>query len=122
MLFSAFCSSKWVHDLIPYGAEANPVDTALNYNLVQAGRRKECPFFSAPWYRPANEFSVNKKEPITPDMIYRICVKFAHEGRNLSDLRTALLFVLGFNGLFRINELLDLQAWDIFIRDDHLEN
>ena len=54
-------------------------------------------------------------------MIHRICVKFAHEGSNLSDLRTALLFVLGFNGLFRINELLDLQASDILLHDDHLE-
>ena len=54
-------------------------------------------------------------------MIYSICVKFAHEGSNLSDLRTALLFVLGFNGLFRINELLDLQASDILIHNDHLE-
>jgi len=54
-------------------------------------------------------------------MIYRICVKFAHEGSNLSDLRMALLFVLGFNGLFRIYELLDLQALDILIHHHHLE-
>ena len=87
---SAFCALKLVHDLIPYGAQGNPVDTALNHNLVQASKRV--------FRRP-----VNKKEPITPDMIHRICVKFAHEGSNLSDLRTALLFVVGFNGLFRIN-------------------
>ena len=95
---SAFCALKWVHDLIPYGAQGNQVDTALpplNHNLVQASKR----VFSRP---------VNKKEPITPDMIHRICVKFVHEGSNLSDLRTALPFVFGFNGLFRINELLDL--------------
>ena len=108
VLLSAFCALKWVHDLIPYGAQGNPVDTALNHNLVQASKR----VFSRP---------VNKKEPITPDMICSICVKFAHEGSNLSDLRTALLFVLGFNGLFRINELLDLQASDILIHNDHLE-
>ena len=54
-------------------------------------------------------------------MIYRICVQFAHEGSNLRDLRTALLFVLGFYGLFRINELLDVQASDILVHDDHLE-
>ena len=64
---------------------------------------------------------VNKKEPIAPDMIHRICVHFAHEGSNLRDLRTALLFVLGFYGLFRINELLDVQALDILVHDDHLE-
>lgn len=108
VVLSAFCALKWVHDLIPHGAQGNPVDTALNHNLVQASKR----MFSRP---------VNKKEPITPDMIRRICVKFAHEGSNLSGLRTALLFVLGFNGLFRINELLDLQASDILVHDDHLE-
>ena len=104
----AFCALKWVHDLIPYGAQGNPVDTALNRNLVQASKRA----FSRP---------VNKKEPITPDMMYRICVQFAHEGSNLRDLRTALLFVLGFYGLFRINELLDVRASDILVHDDHLE-
>ena len=72
---SAFCALKWVHDLIPCGAQGNPVDTALNHNLVQASKG----VFSRP---------VNKKEPITPDMIHRICVKFAHEGSNLSDLLT----------------------------------
>ena len=108
VVLSAFCALKWVHDLIPYGAQANPVHTALNHNLVQASKR----VFSRP---------VNKKAPITPDMIYHICVKFAHEGSTLSDLRTTLLFVLGFNGLFRINDLLDLQAPDILIPDDHLE-
>ena len=107
VVLSAFCAAlKWVHDLIPHGAQGNPVDTALNHNLVQASKR----MFSRP---------VNKKEPITPGMIYRICVEFAHEGNNLSDLRTALLFVLGFNGLLRINELLDLQASDILVHDDH---
>ena len=76
--------------------------------MVQATKRA----FSRP---------VNKKETITPDTIYRICVQFAHEGSNLKDLRTALLFVLGFYGLFRINELLDVQPSDILVHDDHLQ-
>ena len=95
-----YCAFKWVHDVIPYGAHGNAVDTALNHSLVQASKQA----FSRP---------VNKKKPITPDMIYRIYVHFAHEGSNLRDLRTALLFVLGFYGLLRINELLDVQASDI---------
>ena len=53
VVLSSFCAFKWVHDLIPYGAQGNPVDTALNQNLVQATKRA----FSRP---------VNKKEPITP--------------------------------------------------------
>jgi len=55
-LLSAFCALKWVHDFIPYGAQANLVDNALIDNLVQASKR----VFSR---------HVSKKEPITPDMI-----------------------------------------------------
>ena len=47
-----------------------PVETALNNNLAQGSKR----VFSRP---------VNKEEPITPDMICRICVQLAHEGSNL---------------------------------------
>ena len=54
-------------------------------------------------------------------MIRRICIKFAYEGRNVSGLRTVLIFVLGFYGLFRVNELLDIQASDIVVFDHHLE-
>ena len=36
-------------------------------------------------------------------------------------MRTALIFGLGFNGLFRISELLDLQATDITTHEGHLE-
>ena len=108
VVLSAFCALKWVHDLIPYGIQGNPVDSALSRNIVEASKR----VFSRP---------VRKKEPITPDMIRRICIKFAYEGCNLSGLRTALIFVLGFYGLFRVNELLDIQASDIVVFDDHLE-
>lgn len=83
-------------------------DTGLNRNLVQASKRA----FSRP---------VNKKEPITPDMIRRICAQFAHDGSNLSDLCTALMFVLGCYSFFRINELMNVQGLDILVHDDHLE-
>jgi len=54
-------------------------------------------------------------------MIYRICLVFARVDSNLKDLRSALLFVLGFHGLFRISELLDLQAVDFTIHTEYLE-
>ena len=53
VVLSAFCTLTWVHDLIPHGAQGNPVDTALNHNLAQASKR----MFSRP---------VNKKEPLPP--------------------------------------------------------
>ena len=108
VLSSSFSALKWVHDIILHGPLGNPVDTTLSRNIIEASKR----LFSRP---------INKKEPVTPDMIYRICLVFAHVDSNLKDLHSALLFVLGFHGLFRISELLDLQAVDFTIHTEYLE-
>ena len=108
VLSLAFSALKWVHDIIPHGPLGNPVDTTLSRNIIEASKR----LFSR---------SINKKEPVTPDMIYRICLVFARVDSNLKDLRSALLFALGFHGLFRISELLDLQAVDFTIHTEYLE-
>ena len=97
-----------MHDIIPHGPLGNPVDTTLSRNIVEASKR----LFSTP---------IKKKEPVTPDMIYRICLVFARVDSSLKDLRSALLFVLGFHGLFGISELLDLQAVDVTIHNEYLE-
>lgn len=107
-LLGLFSALKWVHDIIPHGPLDNPVDTTLSRNIIEASKR----LFSR---------SIIKKEPVTPDMIYRICLVFARVDSNLKDLRSALLFVLGFHGLFRISELLDLQAVDFTIHTEYLE-
>ena len=97
-----------MHDIFPHGPLGNPVDTTLSRNIIEASKR----LFSR---------SINKKEPVTPDMIYRICLVFARVDSDLKELRSALLFVLGFHGLFRISELLDLQAVDFTIHTEYLE-
>ena len=107
-LLGLFSALKWVHDIIPHGPLGNPVDTTLSRNIIEASKR-------------LLSRSINKKEPVTPDMIYRICLVFARVDSNLKDLRPALLFVLGFHGLFRISELLDLQAVDFTIHTEYLE-
>ena len=91
VLSLAFSALKWVHDIIPHGPLGNPVDTTLSRNIIEASKR----LFT-------NSRSINKKEPVTPDMIYRICLVFARVDSNLKDLRSALLFALAFHGLFRI--------------------
>ena len=80
IVFSTFCALKWIHELIPYGPQGNPVDTAISRNIVEASKR----VFKRP---------VTKKESITPDMIYHICSKFARDSSSVSDLRAALIFV-----------------------------
>ena len=68
--------------------------TADRENIVESSKR----LFSRP---------IKKKEPVTPSMIFRICSSFAQMDSNLKDLRSALLFVLGFYGLFRISEFIN---------------
>ena len=36
VVLSAFCALKWVHDLIPYGIQGNPVESR---NIVEASKR-----------------------------------------------------------------------------------
>jgi hypothetical protein len=54
-----------------------------------------------------------KKEPISTSTITKVCQQFAGPSCTLKGLRTALIFPLGFTGLFRVNELLDIKAQDI---------
>ena len=43
-----------------------------------------------------------KKEPVTPDMILKICEKFTSVNANLSDLRTATICVTAYAGFFAL--------------------
>ena len=103
VLSLAFSALKWVHDIILQGPLGNTVDTTFSRNIIEASKR----LFGTP---------IKKKEPVTPDMIYCICLVFARLDSNLKDLRSALLFVLGFHDLFRISELLDLQAKNMYVK------
>ena len=65
--------------------------------------------------------SKKKKQPISTEVVVKICKRFASSPCTLIDLRTSLMFSLGFACLFRANELLALKASDIKIAKDHLE-
>ena len=63
-----------------------------------------------------------KKEPVTPDMVFSICQKFASANANLSDLRTAAICVTAFAGFLRFNELANLRCCDVkFGKDKYVE-
>ena len=94
----SFCALKWVHDLCPSPPGGNPADTPFSRNIVESSKRV--------YVKP-----VNKKEPISPKILERIYHRYAAPDSPLQDLRTALIFVLGFSGLFRANELLDLNDY-----------
>ena len=63
-----------------------------------------------------------KKEPVTPDMVFSICQKFASANANLSDLRTAAICFTAFAGFLRFNELANLRCCDVmFCKGKYVE-
>ena len=55
---------------------------------------------------------VVKKEPITPEMISSICLKYASPSANLSSLRIAALFITAYCAFLRFDELAKLRCCD----------
>jgi integrase len=99
------CAIKWVHELVPLAS--NPADTPLIRNILEAGKRSP-------------RTTSCKKEPISIDTLAKIVAKYATPDSELKDLRTALLCVLVFFGLFRASELTSIKAKDITVNPDHL--
>ena len=80
--------------------------TTLSTNIVEASKRA----FSKP---------VRKKEPILTATIISVCRRFAGPSCALKELRTGVIFSLGFTGLFRVSELLKARA--VTLEKEHLE-
>ena len=106
-ILHAHCAIKWIHGLLPLHVHENPANTPLSTSIVEASKRS----FSKP---------PKKKEPPTIDIVRRVCEKFAGSSCTLNDLWAALIFSLGFSGLFRVEELLQLTAANVDIADSHL--
>lgn len=105
VILQAYCALKWIHDLLPL--DTNPADTAMIKNIVEASKRLHS--------KPSS-----RKEPLSIQSLEAIVSRFAAADSDLKDIRTALLFVLGFSGLFRANELINIQAKHITFHSDHL--
>ena len=104
----AFSAIKWVHSLLPTDRNGNPAETTLSMNIVEASKRA----FSKP---------IRKKEPISTVTIINVCRRFASPSCTLKELRTAVIFFLGFTGLFIVSELLRLKARAVTLKEEHLE-
>ena len=53
--------------------------------------------------------------------IIRVCRRLAGPSYTLQELRTTFIFHLGFTGLFKVSELLELKARAITLQKEHLE-
>lgn len=96
-LEAALYGIRWAHNL--YGF-SNPCESNLVKGILESAKRS----LSGP---------VVKKEPVTPEMISKICQKFASVYASLSDLRTAAICVTAYAGFLRFNELAFLRCCDV---------
>ena len=93
---------RWAHNL--FGL-SNPCESNLVKGILESAKRSPS--------RP-----IVKKEPVTPDMIFNICQKYASVYASLSDLRTAAICVTAYAGFLRFNELAYLRCCDVKFCDD----
>ena len=101
-LEAALYGIRWAHNL--YGF-SDPCGSNLVKGILESAKRS----LSRP---------VVKKEPVTPEMIVKICQKFASVSASLSDLRTAAICVTAYAGFLRFNELFYLRCCDVRFCDE----
>jgi hypothetical protein len=87
---------------------------------VKPGRYTFNPIYYRGWWNGSHHTTSCKKEPISIDTLAKIAAKYATPDSELKDLRTALLCVLRFSGLFRASELTSIKAKDRTVNPDHL--
>ena len=95
-MFLVNAALKWSQSFVPDDAP-NPLDNACCENLIECAKRTR----SNPVY---------KKNPVDPAIIRSIIDRHGAEEASLKDLRIAAISSsLGFAGLFRFNELANIQ-------------
>jgi site-specific recombinase XerD len=106
VLESAFYGIRWAH--VTCGLD-NPCESRLVSNILESAKRA----LSKP---------VCKKEPVTPEMISKICECFAQPTSSLLDLRSAALCLTAYSEFLRYNELAGLRCCDVrFVGESHVE-
>jgi integrase len=105
VLNSAVYSIQWVHDKNLF---KNPCSDALVRMVSEGGKR----IIAKPF--------VNKKEPINVEMLSKI-FEAKNNVQDLSHLRIRTIFLLGFVGFFRCNEMCNIRRSDISFHPEHVE-
>ena len=105
VLDASFYSIKHFHDI---SLRPNPCSDKL-VNLCLEGSKRTLA-------KP-----VNKKKPITVEMLHKIVDRFGKADANLFDLRVCTLCLLGFSGFFCFSELSNFTMKDLCFFDTHVE-
>lgn len=97
---------KWYHSFLPFFHQ-NPFDSKILSTFLESAKR----------VKP----TVNRKVPVSTDMIKAIVDKYATPTANLKDLRLACLCTLGFAAFLRFDELSNIVPLHMTIRSDYLK-
>ena len=101
---TAVYSIRWAHKL---AGLTSPVDHPVVVSAAEGARRKLA--------RP-----VQPKEPISEQMLLKIVGHYNKPSASLLTLRFLFILLIGYAGLFRINEILKIRPCDIKLSDSHL--
>ena len=104
VLESHFYAIKWYHD---FNFTSNPCSDKFLSLVVEGGRR-------------ILGKSVNKKEPLTPEMLRLIVSKYGDEN-DLSKFRVCVICLLWFSGYLRYSELSNIKMKNRIFHDSHGE-
>lgn len=105
-LESAYYGIRWAHNMYNL---PNPCEGTMVSNILESAKR----MLAKP---------VNKKEPITPEMMLSICKIYANQFSSLAQLRTAAICVTAYAGFLRYNELAGIRCCDVKLcLDSHVE-
>ena len=100
---AAVYAIKWAHDVVGL---IDPTKNSYITSILEAARRKTS--------RP-----VQKKDPITKDVIIALCDKF-QESTDLLIVRNLTMIVFSFAGFLRFDELASLSFNDVHLCQDYL--
>ena len=104
VLESHFYAIKWYHD---FNFTSNPCSDKFLSLVIEGGRR-------------ILGKSVNKKEPLTPEMLRLIVSKYGDEN-DLSKFRVCVICLLWFSGYLRYSELSNIKMKNRIFHDSHGE-
>ena len=100
---SAIYGIKWVHQLHGFN---DPTNNSFVTSLQEAGKRIACP-------------KRCKKDPVTPDLLIKLCEKFGH-CNDLLIIRDITMILLCFAGFLRYDEISSLLCKNVVVHDNYL--
>jgi len=101
----AFYAISWAHKLAGY---SDPCKSDLCISVREGA------------HRTIGHKIVNKKEPITPEILNKIVAKYGQDYSNLSEIRICCMCLLSYAGFLRFSELANLRRSDLEFCNSHV--